>query len=68
MLVEFKDFVAVVEAPNNEERSLAVIAEVNKLVPNKKIRYLVNTHHHMDHAGGFGPISPKEPPSSHTDQ
>jgi hypothetical protein len=53
MLVEYKDFVAVVEAPQNEARSLAVIAEVNRLVPNKPIRYLVNTHHHMDHAGGL---------------
>jgi hypothetical protein len=53
MLVEFKDFVAVVEAPNNEERSLAVIAEVNRLTPNKMIKYVVNTHHHMDHAGGL---------------
>jgi metallo-beta-lactamase superfamily protein len=53
VLVEFKDFVAVVEAPNNEARSLAVIDEVNRLVPNKEIRYLVNTHHHMDHAGGL---------------
>ncbi len=53
MLVEFRDFVAVVEAPNNEARSLAVIAEVNRLVPDKPIRYLVNTHHHFDHAGGL---------------
>jgi hypothetical protein len=53
MLVEFKDYVAVVEAPNNEARSLAVMAEVNKLVPGKQIRYLINTHHHMDHAGGL---------------
>jgi len=53
MLVEFKDFVAVVDAPNNETRSLAVIAEANRLVPDKQIRYLVNTHHHMDHLGGI---------------
>jgi len=53
MLVEFKDFVAVVEAPNNEERSLAVIAEVERLTPGKLVRYLVNTHHHMDHMGGL---------------
>jgi hypothetical protein len=53
VLVEFSDFVAVVEAPQNEARSLAVIAEANRLVSNKLIRYLVNTHHHMDHAGGL---------------
>jgi len=53
MVVEFKDFVAVVEAPNNEARSLAVIAEAGRLVPNKPIKYLVNTHHHFDHAGGL---------------
>jgi len=51
--VEFRDFVAVVEAPLNEARSLAVIEEVNKLIPDKPIRYLVNTHHHFDHAGGL---------------
>jgi glyoxylase-like metal-dependent hydrolase (beta-lactamase superfamily II) len=53
MAVEFRDFVAVVEAPLNEERSLAVIAEVHRLIPNKPIRYLVNTHHHFDHSGGL---------------
>jgi glyoxylase-like metal-dependent hydrolase (beta-lactamase superfamily II) len=53
VLVEFRDYVAVIEAPLNEARSLAVIAEVNRLVPNKPIRYLVNTHHHWDHLGGI---------------
>ena len=50
--VEFKDFVAVVEGPLNEERSVAVIAEVRRLIPNKPIKYLVNTHVHFDHLGG----------------
>jgi len=53
MAVEFRDFVAVIEAPLNEERSLAVLGEVNKLIPNKPIRYVVNTHHHFDHSGGL---------------
>jgi hypothetical protein len=53
MLVEFRDFVAVVEAPQNETRSVPVIEEVNRLVPGKPIRYVVNTHHHFDHAGGL---------------
>ncbi|OLE85484.1 MAG: hypothetical protein AUF76_00570 [Acidobacteria bacterium 13_1_20CM_2_65_9] len=50
---EFKDYVAVVEAPLDEKRNLAVIEEVVKLVPNKPIRFLVNTHQHHDHIGGL---------------
>jgi Metallo-beta-lactamase superfamily len=53
LAVEFRDFIAIVDGPLSEERSLAVIAEVQKLVPNKPIRYLVNTHHHFDHSGGL---------------
>ncbi len=53
MLVEFRDFVAVVEAPLNEDRSLAVIEASTKLAPTKPIRYVVNTHHHFDHSGGL---------------
>ena len=53
LLVEFKDYVAIVDAPNNEDRSLAVIAEANRLVPGKLVQYVVNTHHHFDHAGGL---------------
>jgi glyoxylase-like metal-dependent hydrolase (beta-lactamase superfamily II) len=57
VLVEFRDHLAVVEAPLNEARSLAVIAEVKRLVPNKPIRYVVNTHHHFDHSGGLRPYT-----------
>lgn len=53
LAVDFRDFVTVIEAPLNEERSLAVIAEVSRLIPNKPIRYVVNTHHHFDHSGGL---------------
>lgn len=53
LLVEFRDYVAIVEAPNNEERSLAVIAEAERLVPDKLVQYVINTHHHFDHAGGL---------------
>lgn len=51
--VEFRDYMAIVEAPLNEERSLAVMAEVQRLAPSKPIGYLVNTHHHFDHLGGI---------------
>ena len=49
-LIEMKDYLIVVEAPHGERRSLAVLGEVKKLVPNKPIKYFVNTHHHFDHA------------------
>jgi glyoxylase-like metal-dependent hydrolase (beta-lactamase superfamily II) len=51
--VEFRDFVTMIEAPLDEARSLAVIEAVQKLVPAKPIRYVVNTHHHFDHSGGL---------------
>lgn len=51
--VEFKDFVAVYEAPLSEERNLAVIEEVVKLIPNKPIRFVINSHQHFDHAAGL---------------
>jgi glyoxylase-like metal-dependent hydrolase (beta-lactamase superfamily II) len=53
LAVEFKDFVTVIEGPLDDARSNAVIAETHKLIPNKPIRYLVNTHHHWDHSGGI---------------
>jgi len=53
LVVNFKDYIAVIEAPLNEDRSMAVIAEAKKLVPNKPIKYVINTHHHFDHAGGL---------------
>jgi glyoxylase-like metal-dependent hydrolase (beta-lactamase superfamily II) len=52
VLIEMKDYLIVVEAPQSDQRSMAVMAEVKKLVPNKPIKYLVNTHHHFDHSGG----------------
>ena len=51
--VEFRDFIAVFEAPLDEARSLAVIEEIVKLVPGKPIRWLINSHQHFDHMGGL---------------
>ncbi len=51
--IEQRDHVVIVEAPQNEERSLAVIAKVKETIPNKPIKFLVNTHAHFDHAGGL---------------
>lgn len=51
--VEFKDFAAIIEAPLDDTRTNAVIAETKRLIPGKEIRYVVNTHHHWDHSGGL---------------
>lgn len=53
LVVEQNDHVIVVEAPQNEARSLAVIAKVKETIPSKPIKYLINTHAHFDHAGGL---------------
>jgi glyoxylase-like metal-dependent hydrolase (beta-lactamase superfamily II) len=50
---EFRDHIVVVDAPENETRSLAVIDAIRKTIPGKPIRYVVNTHSHFDHAGGL---------------
>jgi glyoxylase-like metal-dependent hydrolase (beta-lactamase superfamily II) len=52
VVIDQKDHIVVVEGPQNEERSLAVIAKVKETIPNKPIRYLINTHVHFDHSGG----------------
>ena len=52
-MVEFRDFVAVFEAPLGEARSLAVIDTIAKLAPGKAIRWLIMSHPHFDHIGGI---------------
>jgi len=56
VIVEFKDYVMMLEAGQSEARGLAYIAETKKLIPNKPIRYVMNTHPHSDHTGGLPPL------------
>jgi glyoxylase-like metal-dependent hydrolase (beta-lactamase superfamily II) len=53
LAVEFKDYIAVVEGPQSEARATAIITEAKRIIPNKPIRYVVNTHIHFDHSGGM---------------
>jgi glyoxylase-like metal-dependent hydrolase (beta-lactamase superfamily II) len=53
LLVEFKDHLVVLEAPQGDARALAVMAEARRLFPSKRIRFVVNTHAHFDHAEGL---------------
>jgi glyoxylase-like metal-dependent hydrolase (beta-lactamase superfamily II) len=52
-MIEFDDFVAVFEAPGDEERSLAVIEAIARLAPDKPIRWVIVSHPHFDHIGGL---------------
>lgn len=57
LAVEFQDHVVVLEGGQNEARGLAVIAETKRAIPNKPIRYVVNSHAHFDHASGLAPFA-----------
>lgn len=45
------DGVLVVDAFFNAEAAQSLVSEIRKLTP-RPIRYLVNTHYHLDHTGG----------------
>jgi glyoxylase-like metal-dependent hydrolase (beta-lactamase superfamily II) len=51
--IEMNDHLIVVESPLYDGRASAMLAEAKKLVPSKTIRYVINSHHHFDHAGGL---------------
>jgi glyoxylase-like metal-dependent hydrolase (beta-lactamase superfamily II) len=53
VIVEFKEYIMMLEAGQSEARALAYVAETKKLIPNKPIRYVMNTHPHSDHTGGL---------------
>ena len=53
ILVEFKDYIVMVEAPGGDAVTTASIEQAKRLAPNKPIKYVVNSHHHADHAGGM---------------
>jgi glyoxylase-like metal-dependent hydrolase (beta-lactamase superfamily II) len=53
VIVEFKDYIMMLEAGQSVARGLAYIDETKKLIPNKPIRYVMNTHPHSDHTGGL---------------
>jgi glyoxylase-like metal-dependent hydrolase (beta-lactamase superfamily II) len=53
VLVEFADHLMLIEAPQSEARTLAVIAKAKETVPTKPLTVLVTTHHHFDHTAGM---------------
>ncbi len=53
ILVEFDDYVVLVEGPGSDARTAATLADARTMLPDKPVRYVVNTHHHADHSGGL---------------
>jgi glyoxylase-like metal-dependent hydrolase (beta-lactamase superfamily II) len=53
VLAEFSDHLMLIEAPQNEARTRAVIEKARALRPGKPLTQVVNTHHHFDHSGGI---------------
>jgi glyoxylase-like metal-dependent hydrolase (beta-lactamase superfamily II) len=53
VVVEFRDHLLMIEAPQNEARTLAVIQRARELRPDKPLNQVVMTHHHFDHSGGI---------------
>jgi glyoxylase-like metal-dependent hydrolase (beta-lactamase superfamily II) len=53
LIVELKNYTMMLEAGQPVARGVAYIEETKKLIPNKPIRYVMNTHPHSDHTGGL---------------
>src|SRR5437879_1790400 len=53
LLVEMSDHLIAFDAPVTDLQSKWIIDAAKAKYPGKPIRYLVLTHHHMDHSGGL---------------
>lgn len=53
IVVEMRDHVIAVEGPLYEARTAPLVKSIREKVPTKPIRYIIPTHHHLDHAGGI---------------
>jgi glyoxylase-like metal-dependent hydrolase (beta-lactamase superfamily II) len=52
LMVEMRDHLVVFDAPVGDGQTNLVLALAATKFPGKPVKYLVLTHHHMDHAGG----------------
>jgi glyoxylase-like metal-dependent hydrolase (beta-lactamase superfamily II) len=53
LIIAMKDYLVIFDAPYGELQSRWTIDAAKAKYPGKPIRYLVLTHHHMDHTGGM---------------
>jgi glyoxylase-like metal-dependent hydrolase (beta-lactamase superfamily II) len=57
MIVEFPEWLVVVEAPYTDTQSKTLVRTLKEQFPGKPIRYAAVTHHHSDHIGGVRGIA-----------
>lgn len=60
VLVEFADFLLVIDAPLNSKHGERVIREARKIAPSKEVKYYAFGHHHPWYLGGVRPFIHKE--------
>jgi glyoxylase-like metal-dependent hydrolase (beta-lactamase superfamily II) len=53
LAVDMGDHILVVESGQSDARGVAVMAAAKQAIPNKPIRFVVNSHPHFDHASGL---------------
>ncbi len=53
LVIEFNNYIMMLEAGQSQARATAYVAEIKKQFPGKPIRYVMVTHPHSDHTGGL---------------
>jgi glyoxylase-like metal-dependent hydrolase (beta-lactamase superfamily II) len=53
LFIATNSYLIAVEAPNDDGQAIPSIEMAKKRYPGKPIRYLILTHHHVDHLGGM---------------
>jgi glyoxylase-like metal-dependent hydrolase (beta-lactamase superfamily II) len=53
LAIDMGDHILVVESGQSDARGMAVMAAAKQAIPNKPIRFVVNSHPHFDHASGL---------------
>jgi len=53
LIVEMREYLVVFDAPVGDATAAWIINAAKAKYPGKPVKYLVLTHHHMDHAGGL---------------
>jgi len=53
LAIDMGDHILVIESGQSDARGMAVMAAAKQAIPNKPIRFVVNSHPHFDHASGL---------------